>query len=96
MNPMARTSDREITRYTPYRDVKNLLDRRFQRRLESRTGDAGVSIEIASDGVLTRVTDRDTTPWDRTPSEQRQKCLVGGTNGVDSQSAVLTVGTGET
>ena len=92
MNPMARTSDREITLYTPYRDVKNLLDMRFQRRLGSRTGDAGVSIETAS----TRVTDGDTTTWDRTPSEPRQKCLVGGTNGVDSQCPVLTVGTGET
>ena len=96
MNPMARTSDREITLYTPYRDVKNLLDIKFQRRLESRTGDAGVSIETASDGDLTRVTDGDTTTWNRTPSEPRQKCLVGGTNGVDSQSPVLTVGTGET
>ncbi len=96
MNPMARTSDREITLYTPYRDVKNLLDIRFQRRLESRTGDAGVSIEIVSDGDLTRVTDGDTTAWDGTPSEQRQKCLVGDNDGVDSQSLVLTVGTGET
>ena len=96
MNPMARASDREITLYTPYRDVKNLLDMRFQRRLESRAGDAGVSIETASDGDLTRVTDGDTTAWDRTPSEPRQKCLVGDNDGVDSQSLVLTVGTGET
>ncbi len=96
MNLMARASDREITLYTPYRDVKNVLDARFQRRLESRTGDAGVSMETANDGVLTRVTDGDTTRWNRTRSEPRQKCLVGDTNGVDSQSPVLTVGTGET
>ena len=96
MNLMARASDREITLYTPYRDLKNLLDMRFQRRLESRTGDAGVSMETVSDAVLTRVTEGDTTAWNRTPSEPRQKCLVGGTNGVDSQSPVLTVGIGET
>ena len=55
MNLMARASDREITLYTPYRDVKNVLDARFQRQLESRTGDACVSMETANYGVLTRV-----------------------------------------
>ncbi len=97
MNLMAITSDREITLYTPYRDLKNLLDIRFQRRLESRTGDAGVSMETVSDAVLTRVVEGDTTARGRTPSEPRRKNLgVGDTNGVASQSPVLTVGTGET
>ncbi len=97
MNPMARASDREITLYTPYRDVKNLLDIRFQRRLESRTGDAGVSMETASDGVLTRVVEGDTTARGRTPSEPRRvKPAVGDTPSVESSSPVHRLRTGET
>ncbi len=97
MNLMARASDREITLYTPYRDVKNVLDARFQRRLESRTGDAGVSMETASDGVLTRVVEGDTTAHGRTPSEPRRvKPAVGDTPSVESSSPVHRLRTGET
>ena len=35
MNTMSRLGDREITRYTPYREVKTILLNRFHRRLES-------------------------------------------------------------
>ena len=37
MNLRSRYFDREITRYTPYREVKKILQTRFQRRLETKT-----------------------------------------------------------
>ncbi len=96
INLITRASDREVTLYTPYQGAKNLLDLRFQRRLESGTGDASVSIETANDGVHARVTEGDTTACGGTPNEPRQTWLAGNnTNGVDPQSPVLRVGTGE-
>ena len=36
MNLLNRIKDREINRFTPYREVKKILEERFLRRLESR------------------------------------------------------------
>jgi hypothetical protein len=36
MNTMSRRGDREITRYTPYREVKTIVLNRFHRRLEAK------------------------------------------------------------
>ena len=36
MNIASRIKDREINRFTPYREVKKILEERFLRRLESR------------------------------------------------------------
>jgi hypothetical protein len=40
LNIRKRMDDREITRYTPYRDVKTILMRRFHRRLETEGAQA--------------------------------------------------------
>ena len=97
MNPMARTSDREITLYTPYRDVKNLLDIRFQRRLESRTGGIVAPSGAASNGTRDSAVDGEATAHGRTPSEPRRvKPAVGDTPSVESSSPVHRLRTGET
>lgn len=44
VNTERRLTDREITRYTPYREVKAILQSRFQRRLEARAGAARASV----------------------------------------------------
>ena len=42
-NLMTRTDDREISRFTPYTEVKKILEARFLRRMETRTGGQRVS-----------------------------------------------------
>ncbi len=42
MNYFIRTDDRQITRYTPCREVKSILDERFHRRLEAQQSGATV------------------------------------------------------
>ena len=79
VNLLARASDQQITLYTPYTKVKRVLDERFQRRLESRTGDTGVSTETTSDGGHARVVEGDATAHGRTPGPRRVRPAVGGT-----------------
>ena len=103
MNLMARIDDHEIVRYTPYTEVKQILNSRFLRRMESRTGgrDASPGRQSQRDaastpGVREPSVDGDATAHGRTPSKpRRRKPDVGGGN-TDSQSPVPVVGMGET
>ena len=81
MNIKSRIEDREIHRYTPYKEVKKILDERFLRRMESR------NIKV----------DTKATAHGRTPSEpQSLDTTVGGIQGAARMSPVPAVGTGET
>ena len=81
MNIKSRIEDREIHRYTPYKEVKKILDERFLRRMESR------NIKV----------DTKATAHGRTPSEpQSLDTTVGGTHSAARMSPVPVVGTGET
>ncbi|MHB8287767.1 MAG: zinc ribbon domain-containing protein [Acidimicrobiales bacterium] len=103
MNLMVRIGDLEISRYTPYTKVKKILDSRFLRRMESRTGgrDATPGKQSQRDaastpGVREPSVDGDDIAHVRTPSKpRRRKPDVGGAN-TDSQSPVPVVGMGET
>jgi len=82
MNIESRIEDREISRFTSYKQVKKILDARFLRRMESRN-------------VLV---DASATAHGRTPSKPRQRKLdVGGGHMItDSQSLVPLDATRET
>ncbi len=97
MNLAKRIGDPNITLYTSYTEVKRILDARFQRRLESRTGGTGVPSGTASNGDRTHAVHGKTTAHGRTPSKPRQiKPAVGGTLSADSQSPVHRLWTEET
>ena len=98
MNLSKRASDREITIFTNYTEVKKILEERFQRRLESRTKGVSVPPGTASNGDHTRIVEGETTAHGRTPSRPRRNHSdVGGINtDADSQSPVHTARTGET
>ncbi|EQD55564.1 transposase IS605 OrfB, partial [mine drainage metagenome] len=51
MNLMVRIDDPEIVRFTPYQEVKKILDERFLRRMESRTGARSVPEGIIGNGA---------------------------------------------
>jgi hypothetical protein len=81
MNIASRVEDRQIDRFTPYKEVKKILDARFLRRMESR----GIPTDDAA------------TAHGRTPSEpQSLDTTVGGTHNAARMSPVPVVGTGET
>ena len=79
MNIASRIKDRQINQFTPYREVKKILEERFLRRLESRVGARIVPLGITGNGVRdTRVEDG-ATAHGRTPRTPRQRKLdVGG------------------
>jgi len=103
MNLKSRVDDPEIHRYTPHREVKKILEDRFRRRLESRTGGRTASPGPSGPRDVTRMTgaqgtsvDGDATAHGRAPSKPRQrKPNVGGGDVTDSQSPVPVVGIGE-
>ncbi len=81
MNLLNRIEDQKINRFTPYGQVKKILDERFLRRMESR------NIPV----------DTKATAHGRTPSEpQSLDMTVGGTHNAARMSPVSVVGTGET
>ena len=98
MNLSRRVGDHEIALYTCYTEVKRILEARFQRRLESRTGGTGVSSGTTGNGVRTRVVEGEATAHGRTPSKPPSSSHVGGaaSTGADSPSPVHTARTGET
>lgn len=105
MNLMARIGDREISRFTHYTEVKKILDARFLRRMESRTGGQRVSPgkqqspgETAGKTGVRALSDEQTaTAHGRTPSEpQPDIMVVGGSEAAVRMSPVPVVGTGET
>jgi len=84
-NLLARIDDREISRFTPYTEVKKILDERFLRRMESRTGgqDAVPGAQRQRDatsksGVQVLSVDGDATAHGRTPSKPRRRKPVVG------------------
>ncbi|MHB8262480.1 MAG: zinc ribbon domain-containing protein [Acidimicrobiales bacterium] len=103
MNLMMRIGDRKISLFTHYTEVRKILNGRFLRRMESRTGgrDATPGRQsqrnaASTPGVRGPSVDGNATAHGRTPSKpRRQKPDVGGGN-TDSQSPVPVVGTGET
>jgi hypothetical protein len=70
-NLKARYDDREITRYTPYREVKKILLERFHHRLETKT----------SGTVSGRIPDthqHSSTEWSQSESEYQKAKSHGG------------------
>ncbi len=51
MNIASRIEDHQINRFTPYGEVKKILDERFLRRLESRVGARIVPLGTTGNGV---------------------------------------------
>ncbi len=99
MNLASRASDHEITLFTPHTEVRRILEVKFQRRTESRTGGASVPSGTAGNGVRTRIAEGMATTHGRTPSRpRRHQSDVGGAGnaGADSRSPVHTARTGET
>jgi len=108
MNLKTRIDDPEIHRFTPYGEVKKILDDRFLRRRESRTGGgdashapSGQRDATGMSGVQGASVDGDATAHGRTPSKpRRHKPDVGGVTAfvrnTDSQSPVHMGRTGET
>ncbi len=94
MNIKSRTDDREIGQFTPYREVKKILDARFQRQLENRTGGECVG----KSAVRARRVDGTVTAHGRTPSRPRGGNPVVGDNRmvVDSSSPGFMDTPGET
>ena len=81
MSIKSRIKDREISRFTPYKEVNKILDERFLRRMQSR----GIPTDDAA------------TAHGPTPSEpQSLDTTVGGTHYAARMSPVPVVGTGET
>ncbi|MDA8399918.1 MAG: hypothetical protein M0008_07720 [Actinomycetota bacterium] len=103
MNLM-RIDDHEIGRYTPYTVVKKILDRRFLRRMESRTGgrDATPNRQsfqrdaASTPGARGPSVDGDDIPHARTPSKPRRRKLDVGGGNADPKSPVPVLGMGET
>ncbi|MHB1521030.1 MAG: zinc ribbon domain-containing protein, partial [Ferrimicrobium sp.] len=51
MNIKSRIKDRQINRFTPYTEVKKILDERFLRRMQSRVGARIVPLGTTGNGV---------------------------------------------
>ena len=105
MNIKSRVDDREISRFTPYTEVKKILDERFLRRKENRTGGEYVvhgeqrqKTTAGSAGVRVLPIEGTVTAHGRTPSKPRGHSLVVGDSlaVVDSQSPGLVDTSGET
>jgi len=104
INLKTRINDLEIDRFTPHTKVKTILEDRFQRRRESRTGGgdaspvpSGQRDATSTSGVQGASVDGDATAHGRTPSRpQRSDPDVGGGTTTDSQSPVHMGRTGET
>ncbi|MEX6429539.1 zinc ribbon domain-containing protein, partial [Ferrimicrobium acidiphilum] len=79
MNIKSRIKDREISRFTPYTEVKKILDERFLRRKESRVGARIVPLGTTGNGVRDTCVEDGATAHGRTLSIPRQRKLdVGG------------------
>ncbi len=97
MNLLSRLADRQIGVYTPYTEVKVILDERFRRRKESRVEPRIVSPGTAGNGVQGACVDNGATAHGRTPSKPRgPRLVVGGGDTTDSQSPEHTARSGET
>ncbi len=79
MNIKSRIKDREISRFTPYTEVKKILDERFLRRKESRVGARIVPLGTTGNGVRDTCVEDGATAHGRALSKPRQRKLdVGG------------------
>ena len=99
MNIKARIEDREISRFTAHTEVRKILEKRFLRRKESRTGGTGVPTDgTASDGDRACAAKDEATAHGRTPSKPRGSVPVVGDSlrVVDSQSPGFVDMSGET
>ena len=85
-NLFKRIDDPDISRFTPYIEVRKILDNRFKRRLESRTGGHHVVLPVEGN----------TTAHGRTLSKPPSEEEVGAGITSDSQSSVRMDRTGET
>ncbi|MEX6428568.1 zinc ribbon domain-containing protein, partial [Ferrimicrobium acidiphilum] len=96
-NLLSRLTDRQIGVYTPYTEVKTILDERFRRRKESRVGARVVPQGTAGNGVHGACVEDGATAHGRTPSKPRgPRLVVGGGNTTDSQSPEHAACSGET
>ncbi len=77
-NLFKRIDDPDISRFTPYIEVRKILDNRFKRRLESRTGGQHDVLPVEGN----------TTAHGRTLSKPPSEEEVGVGNASDSQSPV--------
>ena len=105
MNIKSRVDDREISRFTPYTEAKKILDERFLRRKENRTGGEYVvhgeqrqKTTAGSAGVRVLPIEGAVTAHGRTPSKPRgRNPVVGGSHTVaDSPSPGFVDTPGET
>ncbi|WP_367183932.1 zinc ribbon domain-containing protein [Ferrimicrobium sp.] len=79
MNIKSRIKDRQISRFTPYTEVKKILDERFLRRMQSRVGARIVPLGTTGNGVRDTCVENGATAHGRTLSKPRQRKLdVGG------------------
>ena len=79
MNIKSRIKDRQINRFTPYTEVKKILDERFLRRMQSRVGARIVPLGTTGNGVRDTCVEDGATAHGRAPSKPRQRKLdVGG------------------
>ena len=96
-NLKSRLTDRKISVYTPYTEVKTILDERFRRRKESRVGARVVPPGTAGNGDHGACVEDGATAHGRTPSKpRRRKPNVGGGDVTDSQSPEHAECSGET
>ena len=100
MNLLSRIADQKISVFTPYTEVKSILDQRFHCRKESRTRVSGVAESTATavkNGNQAAGDEGEATAHGRTPSTPQDLCLVGdGKCAVESLSPVHMVRAGET
>ena len=105
MNIRSRVDDREISRFTPHTEVKKILEERFLRRKENRTGGEYVvhgeqcqETTAGSAGVQVLPVEGTVTAHGRTPSRPRGRKLDVGDNhpAVDSPSPGFVDTSGET
>ncbi|WP_367183939.1 zinc ribbon domain-containing protein [Ferrimicrobium sp.] len=94
MNIKSRIKDRQISRFTPYTEVKKILDERLLRRMQSRVGARIVPVGTTDNGVRDTWVENGATAHGPTPSKPRQRKLdVGGkqppTRRVQSTRCVL-------
>ncbi|MHB1885089.1 MAG: zinc ribbon domain-containing protein [Acidimicrobiales bacterium] len=97
-NLLTRIDDREISRFTSQAEVKKILDDRFLRRLESRTGGRSASPGLqgqrdaaSTPGARGLSVDGEATAHGRTPSRpRRRKPDVGGGPGRDGPATART------
>ncbi|WP_369084382.1 zinc ribbon domain-containing protein [Ferrimicrobium acidiphilum] len=79
MNIKSRIKDRQISRFTPYTEVKKILDERFLRRMQSRVGARIVPLGTTDNGVRDTCVENGATAHGRALSIPRQRKLdVGG------------------